>query len=303
MKKILAVLAGLCFLTCLIWTIQLEMDGHRTPEPQTAVSPESPAPATEPPTEAPAEVLTEAATAETEFVMPTRPAALQEPQRINLPLEFGDPAFLETLMIPVDQEASPNHELQIYKPAQVRLQGNQISMTAEEQDGKYYSGKVVSAFSFRYGTLTFRISTMDNPGLFPAVWMLPAAGGTFPEVDILEMIGKNPDELFGVLHYPMENGAGKNYKTHYFMYPYPFPDSLPEYYTLTFEWQEDSLTWYVGDQKVQTMIRNIPNEPMYLLVNLAVGGDWSGSPNANSVFPTTLNVEILDFQPEEIYTR
>ena len=293
MKKLLSVLVVLCFLTCLIWMVQLEMEGRTTeaPQLQTAET-ETAAPLW--PTEPAEQTQTPAV-----FV----PLPRTEPQQISLPVEFGDENFLQNMLIAVEEVSVPNNEMQVYDPAQVKIEGNQVFMTAEEREGQYYSGKAVSAFSFRYGTIRFRISTMDNTGLFPAVWLLPADGSMFPEVDILEIIGRKPDELFGVLHFPVEGEKNKEYSTQYFMYPYPFPNNLPDSYTVTFEWNEDSLVWYVGDLKVQTFTLNIPDEPMYLIMNLAVGGNWSGPPDGSSVFPTTLQVEILDFQPREIYTR
>ena len=196
----------------------------------------------------------------------------------------------------------PNSELQDYVPEQAEIEGNRLRITAEKRDGQYYSARVETLLAFRYGTLTFRINCMDNPGVFPAVWMLPADRDLYPEIDIYELIGREPQYFYGVNHYEVSDGYSSYTTNEKFIHTYP-RDRLPQSYELTFTWTQDSLSWSLNGEPLYTMVQNIPDEPMFLILNLAVGGIWCGVPTEASTFPAVMEVEFLDFRPQELYAR
>ena len=88
----------------------------------------------------------------------------------------------------------------------------------------------------------------------------------------------------------------------FFRHTFPV-DKIPETYRITFEWTQEEMVWYLGDEIIYTIQDNVPDEPMYFIFNLAVGGDWPGSPDADTEFPAMFEVEILEFMPQEIYSR
>ena len=135
--------------------------------------------------------------------------------------------------------------------------------------------------------------------MFPAIWMLPSdTTSDFPEVDIYELIGNEPNIFYGVLHYMEESEKSRDFFRH------TFPvDKIPETYRITFEWTQEEMVWYLGDEIIYTIQDNVPDEPLYFIFNLAVGGDWPGSPDADTEFPAMFEVEILEFMPQEIYSR
>lgn len=190
-----------------------------------------------------------------------------------------------------------NEELQKYLPSQVEIEDMKVKMTADKVEGKYISGKAESVTAFRYGTFSFKLNTISGNGLFPAIWLLPSnIMDEYLEVDIYELIGNHPDEFYGVLHY---NTAEEEFKD-FFTYEF---DIIPESYVLTFEWTQENMTWYLNDEKIYTMRENVPDVPMYLIFNLAIGGNWPGDPDQSTVFPTSFDVEVLEFNPQETYSR
>ena len=196
-------------------------------------------------------------------------------------------------------DTSPfNEELQQYRTEQVSLQNNSIIMTADKKPEGYVSGKVESKIGFRYGKFSFRVRTTNGTGLFPAIWMLSVDGYGYPEIDIYEMIGSDPDRIYGVMHY-MEAG---NKKRNYFEHQFP-EENVPETYVISYEWTPDKMDWYVNDEMVHSIQKKIPDVPMFMIMNLAVGGKWPGNPAEDTQFPTDFEVEILQFEPEEIYIR
>ena len=156
-----------------------------------------------------------------------------------------------------------NSELQYYTddPANAQTDGDgNLVITLEEADGslecfygtcEYTSARLISKFKaeFAYGRIESRIQVpkdgTDFRGLWPAFWSLgtdisynpwPAAG----EIDIMEWVGRLPNEIFGTIHGPGYNGGNAFGKVYDFGAPVP-----NEYHTFTIEWEPDSIVWYV----------------------------------------------------------
>ena len=201
-----------------------------------------------------------------------------------------------------------NDELEWYQPENVRVQDGLLVLQATEQvvnasNGRTYdytSGMVSTGrstddadaplpFAFQYGYAEIRALIPAGKGLWPAFWMLPITHESLPEVDIMEILGHAPDILEMHYHY-RENDqklvAGSQWQG---------PDFSQDWHTFALDWRPDALIWYVdGVERWRfTDASVIPAEPMYLLINLAVGGEWPGSPDAATVFPSLLLVDYV----------
>lgn len=212
--------------------------------------------------------------------------------------ETATPQALSASFLAVSQEHPGNNELQTYKIQQTELRNNLIILTAISSGNGYESGKAESKMAILYGDFSFRISILKGTGLFPAIWMLPADGEKFPELDIYEAIGSNPHLVYGVLHSGIEFGFRKESFCQAFS-----REDLPESFVWSFQWSEDGLRWFLNGKPVYTQKERIPREPMYLIINLAVGGNWPGMPDDPTVFPAEFQVELLKFEPQNLYAR
>lgn len=192
----------------------------------------------------------------------------------------------------------PNNELQSYNLHQVKIENDHIKITADKNDGQYISGKAESTIYFRYGTFTFQVNTVKGKGLFPAIWMLPADGNPYPEIDIYELIGNEQNRFYGVLHYLKDGEKNRLFFEHEFS-----PENIPETYLLRFEWTPEKMAWYLNNEELYSIQQNVPDQHMYMIINLAVGGNWPGDPDENTKFPAEFDVHILDFKPQEVYFR
>lgn len=217
----------------------------------------------------------------------------------EVPAETIGSSADDAMFVAIDALKSPNNELQQYTSSQVKINETHIRMTADKMGNVYLSGKAESVSAFRYGRFSFCVNTMKGAGLFPAIWMLPSNTHThYPEVDIYELIGNEPNTFYGVLHYMKEGKKSRDFFTH------AFPsDKVPETYCISFEWTPEEMIWYLEDEVIYTIRKNVPNEPLYFIFNLAVGGNWPGSPDVDTKFPAMFEVEILEFMPQEIYPR
>ena len=145
-----------------------------------------------------------------------------------------------------------------------------------------------------YGRVEVRAKLPKGDGLWPAFWMLganidlkgwPNAG----EIDVMENIGREPNRVHGTVHgrtYSGGDSIGGSYR---------FDDVLPSdaFHTYAIEWEPERIRWYVDDVHYSTVMPSIlPNpgrwafdHPFFLILNLAVGGQWPGEPTEETVFP------------------
>jgi beta-glucanase (GH16 family) len=163
--------------------------------------------------------------------------------------------------------------------------------------------KTLGRFSQTYGRFEARIKIPRGQGIWPAFWMLgddiekpgwPDCG----EIDIMENIGKEPALVHGTIHgpgYSGERGIGA---------PYALPADqrfADDFHIFAVEWEPNAIRFYVDDHLYTTRTpADLPkgtkwvyDHPFFLLLNVAVGGNWPGSPDASTVFPQTMLVDYV----------
>lgn len=212
----------------------------------------------------------------------------------------GEPDYRrpDNYLYAVYEDNLPNGELQIYSPSQTLIDGACITLTADQHGNHYVSGKVESKIAFRYGSFTFRVNTVTGKSFFPAIWLLPADGREYPEIDIYELIGSEPHLIYGVLHYRENDVKKREFFKHAFS-----KKEIPESYEICFEWLPGEMSWYLDGQRIYTVKKHVPDDFMYLIINLAVGGTWPGAPDESTSFPAAFRVEMLEFKPGQIMAR
>ena len=125
-------------------------------------------------------------------------------------------------------------------------------------------------------------------GLWPAFWLLPTNGAWPPEIDILEILEDNPRKLYVSWH---SNVGGQHTAD---SKPIDVADTTADFHTYSVEWNNDTVNWYFDD--IQVASKATPqdfHQPMYILANLAVGGNWPGSPDESTKFPATLSIDWI----------
>lgn len=150
--------------------------------------------------------------------------------------------------------------------------------------------------SFTYGKIVARIKLPQGKGFWPAFWMLgsniskvgwPECG----EIDIMEHINKVP-YINGTMHWS-NNGHVSYGRT-------IDCDSVTRYNTYSVEWSPDSIKWFLdGTEYCANSITNgidstqAFQKPFFILLNMAVGGSWPGSPDSTTTFPDTMFVDYV----------
>jgi beta-glucanase (GH16 family) len=162
--------------------------------------------------------------------------------------------------------------------------------------------KTKAKFERAYGRFEARIRVPYGQGLWPAFWMLgnnidsarwPACG----EIDIMENIGREPSTVHGTIHGPGYSGASG------IGAPYHLPSGAfsDDFHVFAIEWEPSVIRWYVDGNLYQTRApADLPaatnwvfDHPFFMLLNVAVGGNWPGSPDETTAFPQKMYVDYV----------
>jgi beta-glucanase (GH16 family) len=193
-----------------------------------------------------------------------------------------------------DRTLSNNHELEWYADpgpdGPFRIRDRTLEITAAPAAGlpsgaTFRSGLIMSQrlFTQRYGYFEMRAQLPRGLGLWPAFWLLPADGSWPPEIDVMEMLGDKPATYYVSVH-ARPDGQHLDETT-----AVPAPDLTTGFHVFGVAWRPDRIGFYLDDALVhETATPSDMRRPMYLLVNLAVGGpgSWPGpaAPDSTGVF-------------------
>ncbi len=209
-----------------------------------------------------------------------------------------------------------NKELEYYtnRTQNARIMGGNLVIIAQKEtytgsDGvtrSYTSArmKTQGLFSQAYGRFEARIKIPAGQGMWPAFWMLgnditsngwPKCG----EIDIMENIGKEPGTVHGSLHGPSTTGPTSDATA-----PFVLPagqNFADDFHLYAVEWEPGTIRFYVDSSLYSTFYSSqwpaggtwVFDHPFFIILNVAVGGDWPGSPDNTTVFPQHMLVDYL----------
>ncbi|ELR73792.1 Endo-1,4-beta-xylanase A precursor [Fulvivirga imtechensis AK7] len=195
-----------------------------------------------------------------------------------------------------------NNELQYYRRENATVQNGNLVITAKRENYRGYNYtsarmKTQGRKNFRYGKIEARIALPSSMGLWPAFWMLgsnitsvgwPACG----EIDIMEHVNTSPD-IHGTIHWQDHNGNYASYGGH-------TATNVTGYHVYSIEWNESTIKWFLDGQQYHVVdISNGVNgtgefhNEFFLLLNMAVGGNWPGFNIDNNALPASMYVDYV----------
>ncbi|MCE5346187.1 MAG: glycoside hydrolase family 16 protein [Bacteroidales bacterium] len=196
-----------------------------------------------------------------------------------------------------------NKELQYYTSGRIEnskvRNGNLLIIGRKEQykNAEYTSASLVTdgKYYMTYGKIDARIKLQKGQGMWPAIWMLgqnhhqvgwPGCG----EIDIMEHIN-DEDIMYGTLHWLNEKhvSSGGTAKC-----------DVGKYHNYAVEWDKDAIKWFLdGNKYWEVSIKDSMNsteefnKPFYIILNLAIGGNWPKNPDPTTILPDTMFVDYV----------
>ncbi len=208
-----------------------------------------------------------------------------------------------------------NHELETYtsRRENARIDNGHLIIEALHEsftgsDGKtraYTSArlKTKDKWSWTYGRIEARIQIPRGQGIWPAFWMLGANADSVGwadcgEIDIMENVGREPGTIHGTVHGPGYSGGGG------IGGPFKLPSNesfADVFHLFAIDWETNRIRWSVDNQTYFSVTpTNLPagkkwvfDKPEFLLMNLAVGGEWPGKPDSTTAFPQQMLVDYV----------
>ena len=200
-----------------------------------------------------------------------------------------------------------NNESQAYtdRPENARIEDGLLVIEARVE--RFVSRDYTSARlktqglqSWQYGRVEARITIPTGQGIWPAFWMLgdnieqvnwPNSG----EIDVMENIGSEPQRIHGTVHGPGYSG-GSGIGASHILVGEPYNLDFHEY---AIEWEPEEIRWYMDDTQYFTLTPDdVPGEwvydhPFFIILNVAVGGQWPGYPDDTTIFPQQMLVDYV----------
>lgn len=198
-----------------------------------------------------------------------------------------------------------NQELQSYtdSPENVSMDGEgNLVITAIRSGSAFTSARIKTQglYTQQYGRIEARLKTPYGPGIWPAFWMLgenietvdwPQCG----EIDIMELRGQEPHIIHGSMHGPGYSGGNPMTKG----YALTNDRFDADFHVYAIEWDADKVDFFVDEYLYQRVERgDVPGEwvydqPFFLILNVAVGGNYVGFPTDQTPFPQKMIIDYV----------
>lgn len=193
-----------------------------------------------------------------------------------------------------------NNELQEYIKSEstVYVKDGKLVIKPLQTSNGYASGRVNTQgkHDFKYGRFEARCKVPSGQGYLPAFWMMPTDEnlyGQWPrcgEIDIMEVMGQDTKKAYTTIHY------GNPHKENQGTYDLAEGSFSESFHTYAVDWEPGKMTWYIDGEKVfstqnwytrtdgqGTITYPAPfDQPFYVILNLAIGGNWVGNPDSST---------------------
>ncbi len=304
--------AGLTFSLFVTGACSSGTDGATSGPPQSTAAPTAI-------TTAPGTAATTASTAiaETPATIPTTLPPVEAPEGYELVWrdEFNE-AGLNTSLWTIEHSTfgEGNNELHCYTPGNVSVANDVLAITATDNQTTcpgnkvrdYGSGMVHTrdTVAFRYAWFEVRAKVPAGQGLWPAIWLSPNddAYGLWPrsgEIDLMELRGQNPAVARVNFHYAGSDGSREQSPLDVRANGEGFHET---FHTFALRWTDERITWFIDDVEVHSVddwtseVGPFPapfDQRFFLRLNLAVGGNFPGSPDNSTSWPAVMEVDYV----------
>jgi beta-glucanase (GH16 family) len=183
-------------------------------------------------------------------------------------------------------------------------EGNGLLTITALNSGNSWTGGIISTtninspFTFQYGFVEVRAQLAAGQGFWPAIWLIgsPTADGLLPnapnvddEFDIMEFLGGNVTDVYQTYHWEKSLAVASQQQ----QVVVTNANWTTGFHIFQMLWQPGKITYYIDGIQTASSTKNVPSNPMYLIINFDVGGpnDWGGGPNSSTPSPAYLQID------------
>ncbi len=182
-----------------------------------------------------------------------------------------------------------NGEEQAYVPGECSVANGLLTIKGDQipANGKQYSSCMLNtkgAFQQTYGYFEVRAKVPKGQGLWPAFWLYGSDPSTSAEIDVMETLGNDTRSYYMTYHY---RGLDPQYQLYHGV------DLAEDFHTYGVKWTPNLITFYFDGVAQYSATDDIYSGPMFLLLDLAIGGDWPHAPDASTPFPGYFTVDFI----------
>jgi beta-glucanase (GH16 family) len=187
----------------------------------------------------------------------------------------------------------------VHQPDQVtvengvaRLGMDRKTVEAFGQRFEYASGMLSShkSFSQQYGYFEIRAKVAKGSGLWFAFWLMPSSLQWPPEIDVVEVLGRDVWTAHGTLHYRGATVLDQSDGNSVWL-----PELSSGFHIFSAKWAPNEIVWYLDNVEYHRVTQNIPREPMYILVTHGAGpsNSWGGPIGSDTLFPNAAEIDYV----------
>jgi beta-glucanase (GH16 family) len=219
--------------------------------------------------------------------------------------EFNAAELNRYIWVYNDPDGTWANQIQQYtfSPDNLKVEEGKLKITAIKDGDNYTSAGIntISRLPIQYGLLQVRAKMPEGAGLWPSIWLLGKSynGRNWPlcgEIDLAMMYGQRPGQTTGSVDYYLSGDVRR--EGHYDLPDYKdkFAD---EYHVFSILWQPDQIEWFVDNHPYTKFNKSTIgdvwpfNNPFWIVISLAVGGNLVGNPDFSTQFPQTLEVDYI----------
>ncbi|HEY3781900.1 MAG TPA: glycoside hydrolase family 16 protein [Fimbriimonadaceae bacterium] len=233
-------------------------------------------------------------------------SGLTDGRKLVFDEEFSRSKSIDLTRWIIDDRRGFNDELEKYTTASENsaLADGKLVITARKANGAVTSAMLETKQAWKYGYFEIRAKVPTGRGTWPAIWLLndnirkgtafwPGAG----EIDIMENVGFDPSNFVFSVHcakYNWTNGTQRSKAV-------SSPTATTDFHVFGLDWKPDTIVFYLDGTPVYTVDRNgdgqdgwPSNAPFYLILDLAIGGNWGGRKGVDdSIFPSKFAIDYV----------
>jgi len=174
-------------------------------------------------------------------------------------------------------------------PGLLRLTASRAAVAYDGRTRDYRSGIVSTfgLFSQAFGRFEIRCRIAAGAGLASSLRLLPVPLAQLPEIDVFAASGGEPSKV----HFAHQ--WGNEQTTRSFYDSYPAPDLSAGFHTFAVEWDKTSIAWFLDGKLTMRSTEGVPQQAMFLVADLAVGGVLAGVPDERTSFPASFDIEYI----------